>query len=513
MNLRHQRPWPANRPKKRFGPWGAVLLAALWAGPALAEENLVPNPSVEEANPDKPADPAQWQTNSWGDMAPTFRWISSGHTGERALKAQVITGSEGDSKWWSIPFPLMDAKYDYTASVWYRSNVTTMLVLRAQNDDDSQVEWLFPKETVPPSEEWAFASGSVEVPYWATRISIMLVIDQPGWVETDDYSVVAGSQSVDADVVEQDGVEWVDTQMPPGWSPPRVSIAFDDGWVSALEQAVPILETFGYTATFFVVADYVDKAGYQADYATSRQLAELQQRGHEIASHTFDHPDMTKLTSAEVKEQLQKSKSKLEELGFYVSGFAPPSGLLNEEDIPLVEAEYQYMRTITMGLNLDDTDRYHLRAVLVTNLTTLNEIRGWVEQAGQQDSWLILVYHRFSSVTDAETYVTPDHFQATVQFLSDVGARVAPMGSVLEVWTPAEPEAPVGDISLPPVIYDGSSWIAEPGYSPDSSPGSRSGGGGCQASSQPRAAAVWMLAALLAAWVVILRRRTPQANG
>jgi len=449
-------------------------------------------------------DPGQWQTNSWGDVEATFRWIHTGHTGERSLRTEVISGSEGDAKWWSVPFALQDAKYQYTASVWYRSTVTTKFAIRAQNDDDSQVEWLFAKEIVPPSEEWSFAIGVVDVPYWATKVSVMLVIESPGWVESDDYALVAGAQSIDTDVVEQqDVIESVDVQMPPDWSPPRVSIVFDDGWVSAVEQAVPIMEKYGFTATWFVIADYVDKAGYQADYATSKQLEELQDAGHEIASHTFDHPNLSQLTSAEVEEQLTSSKARLEQFGLDIVGFAPPGGLLNPVDLPLVKQHYQYMRMLQTGVNGDDMDPYGLKCLVVSNVTSLTEVRAWVEQAGVEDAWLILLYHRMGAVAVHDTYVTPTQFQSVMQLLADVEARVRPMGEILGVWTPAEPKPPVGDISLPPVTFDGSSWIAEPGDTPNPTPGSSKGSGGCQSGAVPQGGTVWLLAAL----VVLLRRR------
>lgn len=493
--------------------WGAFalvcMMGVLGASPAWAEgDNLVPNPSVEDADPNQSSEPAGWQTNSWGNVEATFRWVQSAHSGSRSVKCTLISGSEGDAKWWSVPFDVLPAKYTYTASVWYRSDVYTKFAIRAQDDDEDQVEWLFPQEAVPPSESWSLAYGTVELPSWATKASIMLVISKPGWVEADDFSFVEGYDPSLEDIVSsQDLVEQVDATMPDGWKPPRVSIVFDDGWVSAAEQAAPIMESFGFVATWFIIADFVDKPGYSADHVTSGQLEDLAEKGHELGSHSWDHPDLATLDSAQVRQQLESSKQRLEELGFVVAGLTPPGGSINEKDMGIVKEYYAYMRTIVGGLNEEPFDRYKLKCVTVTNTTSQNEIRMWIEEAGLQDAWLILVYHRVAPVAISDTFVTPGQFQETMALLAELDAKVLTMGEVLGVWTRPDPKPPVGDISLPPVTFDGSSWLDQPdtaGEGPKKS-------GGCHAGASAAQGSCWGIV-LLAVSMVFLRRRAVKSR-
>ncbi len=487
----------------------ALAVMGTWGSAARAEgENLVPNPGVEEGDPDKATEPALWQTNYWGDIEATFRWVESAHSGEHSLRCEVISGKEGDAKWWSMPFPLVTAKYEYTASVWYRSNVYTKFAIRAQDDADEQVEWLFPKEVVPPSEDWALAYGTIELPYWATKMTIMMAISDPGWVEADDFSVVEGYDETLQDVVQnQDLVEQVDAVMPDGWKPPRVSIVFDDGWVSAAEQAAPIMEEFGFVGTWFIIADFVDKPGFSADHVTSGLQEELGEKGHEVGSHSGDHPDLATLSPEMVEEQLVKSQEKLESLGFDVVGLTPPGGALKGTDLPLVQKHYAYMRTVVGGLNEEPFDKYQLKCVTVTNTTSLSEIRMWLEEAGLQDSWLVLVYHRMSANAISDMYVTPDQFRSAMALLAEVEAGVHPMGEGLGGWTRPGPKPPVGDISLPPVTFDGSSWLEQP----DQEPGNvTKKPGGCQTAALPATYGTILLLGLMVAAFAGLRRAKNQ---
>jgi peptidoglycan/xylan/chitin deacetylase (PgdA/CDA1 family) len=74
--------------------------------------------------------------------------------------------------------------------------------------------------------------------------------------------------------------------------PPRpVVLTFDDGYADAYTNAFPLLRTFGMTATFFVVTDWLDTA--QPGYLTWPQAREMAAAGMSIQSHTRSHKDLT----------------------------------------------------------------------------------------------------------------------------------------------------------------------------------------------------------------------------
>lgn len=153
-----------------------------------------------------------------------------------------------------------------------------------------------------------------------------------------------------------------------------VVISFDDGRETQFTNAVPILERFGYTATFFVFTNAIDRDGY----LTWDQLQQAKARGMEIGSHTVFHPFLTRMTSDEAKrEEIEKSKATLERgLGVHVTAFAHPFGLYDDATNALIEAAgYRTARTLVHDQVHTRDERYALGAYIVTaNFSAFREI-------------------------------------------------------------------------------------------------------------------------------------------
>ena len=79
-----------------------------------------------------------------------------------------------------------------------------------------------------------------------------------------------------------------------------VVFTFDDGGVSFLTKAVPILEKYDFKGVFLVSTKYIGTPGF----LTTEQVKELAERGHVIGSHSHTHPEIfTKLSSEEIKHE------------------------------------------------------------------------------------------------------------------------------------------------------------------------------------------------------------------
>ena len=83
----------------------------------------------------------------------------------------------------------------------------------------------------------------------------------------------------------------------------EVEFTFDDGGVSFLTLAAPILEKYGLRGTFFISSAYLNTP----QFLTTGQLAELAQRGHRIGSHSHTHPMLTELTEEEIAKEWTNS--------------------------------------------------------------------------------------------------------------------------------------------------------------------------------------------------------------
>ncbi|MGB6530239.1 MAG: polysaccharide deacetylase family protein [Candidatus Nitrosopolaris sp.] len=66
-----------------------------------------------------------------------------------------------------------------------------------------------------------------------------------------------------------------------------VMIGFDDGWKSQITYAKPILDKYGFKASFFVVCNYADSGNIRR--MNWQDIAALQKDGMDIESHTMDH--------------------------------------------------------------------------------------------------------------------------------------------------------------------------------------------------------------------------------
>lgn len=99
-----------------------------------------------------------------------------------------------------------------------------------------------------------------------------------------------------------------------------VIITFDDSDESIYKHAYPILKKYGFTATIFVITNFVGKknhwdsnlGGIYSQHLNWEQIIYLSNQGWEIGSHTENHPDLRRLPNEHVLNELKNSKYSLE---------------------------------------------------------------------------------------------------------------------------------------------------------------------------------------------------------
>ena len=107
-------------------------------------------------------------------------------------------------------------------------------------------------------------------------------------------------------------------------APAPVFLTFDDGGISALTHAAPILEERGWRGHFFVTTDRIGAAGFLSGI----QVRELASRGHIVGSHSCSHPKrISACTPAELRHEWGDSIDALEQLlGERVTTASVPGG-------------------------------------------------------------------------------------------------------------------------------------------------------------------------------------------
>lgn len=120
-------------------------------------------------------------------------------------------------------------------------------------------------------------------------------------------------------------------------------MSYDDGNIEGDKHLIDIFNQNGIKGTFHLCGQNYVKGGKYADKVD--EIREMYS-GHEIAMHTYSHPQLQLLPRAEVMYQIQRDKEVLEELaGYPVRGLAYPCGTYNEQVVELLEAlDVKYAR-------------------------------------------------------------------------------------------------------------------------------------------------------------------------
>ncbi len=104
-----------------------------------------------------------------------------------------------------------------------------------------------------------------------------------------------------------------------------VIINFDDSYKSQYIHAKPILDKYGFKATFFAVCDWIGASDTgENTKMTWQDIAELQKEGFDIESHTMTHPYLNELSGSELNFELGQSRQCLQDHGLNVIIFAYP---------------------------------------------------------------------------------------------------------------------------------------------------------------------------------------------
>ena len=263
----------------------------------------------------------------------------------------------------------------------------------------------------------------------------------------------------------------------------RVAIlTFDDNWKGQYLYVKPILEKYGFKATFFVVCNWIGPNETVGRYkgATAMiwdDIKSLQEAGHDIQSHSMNHLDLTKLSQKELEYEVRQSKQCLRDHNINSTIFANPfsSGWNNSTVINTVARYYDLDRsgydqltylkcdgwqdisnqtdckTYFNNGSLTYANRFSLRAWdhndydrrYEHNATKiLPEFIAEIQMQAKYnnrgiDAIPILVYHNVDNVKNnrAKNYITDSAtdvnlFDAEMQYLHDNGVRVLSMADL-----------------------------------------------------------------------------------
>jgi peptidoglycan/xylan/chitin deacetylase (PgdA/CDA1 family) len=149
-------------------------------------------------------------------------------------------------------------------------------------------------------------------------------------------------------------------------------ITFDDGYRSVHDEAFPILQRLGFSATVFL------SVGQNSERADStrlpsmcerlmlswREIKEMHQSGIEFGGHTLTHPDLTRLPAELLEAEVIGGTRVIEDaLGSKVDTFAYPFGRYNDRCRELVRRHFICACSDKLGLLHKTSDPYAMERV------------------------------------------------------------------------------------------------------------------------------------------------------
>lgn len=159
--------------------------------------------------------------------------------------------------------------------------------------------------------------------YYSDKITLALPENIAGETEvTLDYQSIAGY--INEELVPPDAIK---DALPKPLDPNKkyISLTFDDGPnPKTTPRLLDILNEKGVKATFFMLGQNVVK--------NEALVKRVFDEGHEVASHSYSHPQLTTIDAQRVKEEVQKTdKAIYHAIGKLPTDFRPPYGAVNKE--------------------------------------------------------------------------------------------------------------------------------------------------------------------------------------
>lgn len=183
-------------------------------------------------------------------------------------------------------------------------------------------------------------------------------------------------------VLLSDVVEWIQgkKQLPER----SVALTFDDGFHSVYEQAFPLLEDFGFSATLFLTTKY---CGKHNDWPSQvhgipkfpmlnwPQLTEMSRQVFEVQAHTKTHPYLSRTNTESMLGELVDSKNEIQDrLGKAVKFFAYPYGDYNSKVLEVTRQCFDGACSTELGFVTSNSNKHLLERIdmyyFSTNLST-----------------------------------------------------------------------------------------------------------------------------------------------
>jgi len=216
-----------------------------------------------------------------------------------------------------------------------------------------------------------------------------------------------------------------------------LTFCFDDQDTTVWSAAAPILDKYRVPATIFTIKDFVGQAGYM----TLDQLKAVErEKGWEVAAHAYSTDVHTSAYTAVTPDVALKDMQQIRDW-LTANGFkgrdhlAYPHGYYNKDVLKLARQVFTTARgTVrrTRHETLPPGDPYRVRCLEIFNTDTPAYVKGEIDKAVANKSWLILLFHIIRTPASALTSWTQADFADVVAYAAASGAAIRNYGDAVK---------------------------------------------------------------------------------
>lgn len=181
-----------------------------------------------------------------------------------------------------------------------------------------------------------------------------------------------------------------------------VTIAFDDAYLDTYKHGIRYLNKVNVKSTIAVPAALIGKTFENRPVVGLKELKDIIKSGHEIASHTLTHPNLSRLgpkdKEAAISEIVESKKTLEKVLNLRISSFVFPyinknqSGFLS----PKVKSFYKSARITSNKPFFNKIPLKHSYSIVGSSIMkkhSFSYLNKQVDKAAKKKLWLIEVYH------------------------------------------------------------------------------------------------------------------------
>lgn len=213
--------------------------------------------------------------------------------------------------------------------------------LRSQLEIPPTALWTRPVGRAGATENAHFRSVALKPDFVSVRTSWSPILANPGQGLGKDYCAVPNlcqsefgrcdsdatptGYNMSADDRDYTGVLTFGTVISNCKIPRVIALTYDDGPSENTEELLDVLKEAGAKATFFVSGNNNGKGEIDRTPRWTRAIKRMAEEGHQIASHTWSHADLDKMSSDLRKVELLKNERALANiLNKYPTYMRPP---------------------------------------------------------------------------------------------------------------------------------------------------------------------------------------------